>query len=206
MVSAFDTRFFATVFVTLLVVMDPLGNVPIFLSLTAGYTQAKRRRLAWQSVLVAGGVIAVFAVFGQQILQYLGITVPALEVSGGLLLLLVSLQLLTGQEQEPSAVGEVNVALVPLGTPLIAGPGAIAATIVFSRQAHGGRDALAIAAALALVLIILWLSLRFSLGIRHVLRDGGIHLLTRVFGLLLAAIAVQLVAEGVAGFIHAYRH
>jgi multiple antibiotic resistance protein len=100
-------------------------------------------------------------------------------------------------------VDEVNVALVPLGTPLIAGPGAIAATIVFVREAHGAKDALAIVAALAAVLALLYLSLRFSLELRRVLRDGGIHLLTRVFGLLLAAIAVQLIANGAIGFARA---
>lgn len=199
----FDSRFFLQVFVTLLVVMDPLGNVPPFLALTSGQTDARRHRLAWQSVAVAGGVIAAFALFGQQVLRYLGITVPALEGSGGLLLLLVALELLTGRGVKPSEIDDVNVALVPLGTPLIAGPGAIAATIVFVRQAHGFRDALPIAVALAAVLLALWLTLRFSALLSRLLREGGIHLLTRVFGLLLSAIAVQLVAESVRGFIRA---
>jgi multiple antibiotic resistance protein len=88
-------KFFAEVFVTLLVIMDPLGNVPVFLALTSGNTPVQRRRLAWQAVTVAGGVIAVFALFGQQILEYLGISVPALQGSGGLLLLIVALELLT---------------------------------------------------------------------------------------------------------------
>lgn len=198
--SGFDSRFFAEVFVTLLVIMDPLGNVPIFLALTQGYSPARRRRLAWQSVVVAGGVIAAFALIGKQLLDYLGITIPALQASGGLLLLLVALQLLMGWDRGPDRVGEVNVALVPLGTPLIAGPGAIAATIVFVREAHGPGQGGAIAAALAAVLAALWLSLRFSSLLRRVLRDGGIHLLTRISGLLLAAIAVQLVANGATGF------
>ncbi len=198
----FDPRFFGQVFVTVLVIMDPLGNVPIFLGLTHGRSRAARLRLAWQAVTVAGGVIAVFALFGQQILGYLGISVPALQGSGGLLLLLVALELLTGRDQLPTEVAEVNVALVPLGTPLIAGPGAIAATIVFVRQAHGVRDASAIVAALVLVLLLMWAALRFSVGILGLLREGGIHLLTRVFGLLLSAIAVQLVADSVRGFAH----
>jgi len=97
----------------------------------------------------------------------------------------------------------VSVALVPLGTPLIAGPGAIAATIVFARQAHGVRDASAIGVALVATLVVLWLALRGSLLIVRVLRVGGIHVLTRVFGLLLSAIAVQLVADGIRGFTRA---
>lgn len=199
----FDAHFFAEVFVTLLVIMDPLGNVPLFLGLTANRSRSARSRLAAQAVLVAGSVIAAFALFGQQLLGLLGISVPALEASGGLLLLLVALELLTGRDSAPTQIDEVNVALVPLGTPLIAGPGAIAATIVFVRQAHGLRDADAIAAALVLVLLILYASLRFSSLILRIVREGGIHLLTRIFGLLLSAIAVQLVAEGIRGFVRA---
>ncbi len=195
-------RFFAGVFVTLLVIMDPLGNVPIFLALTESRSPRDTRRLAWQAVLVAGGVIALFALFGQQILDYLGISVPAIQGSGGLLLLLVALELLVDRERPPSQVDEVNVALVPLGTPLIAGPGAIAATIVFVRQAHGFHDALAIGVALVAVLVLIYAALRFSLGVLRFLRPGGIHLLTRIFGLLLSAIAVQLVAQSIRGFVH----
>jgi multiple antibiotic resistance protein len=195
-------RFFVQVFVTLLVIMDPLGTVPAFLSLAGHRSPATRRRLAWQAVAVAGGVIAAFALFGQQILAYLGITMPALEGAGGLLLLLVALELLTGRGAGAEAVEEVNVALVPLGTPLIAGPGAIVATIVFVRKAHGVGDGVSIALALLAVLVVLYVALRYSILLLRVLRPGGIHLLTRVFGLLLSAIAVQLVAQSVRGFAH----
>lgn len=197
----FDVKFFSQVFVTLLVIMDPIGNAPIFLALSVGQSRARRHRLALEAVLVAGALIAVFAVFGQQILEYLGITVAAIQGAGGLLLLLVALELLTGREQAPEGRDDVNVALVPLASPLIVGPGAIAATIVFSRQAHGFHDALAIAAALVAVLILVYLALRFSLRLIAVLRPSGIHFLTRVLGLLLSAIAVQLVAESVRAFV-----
>ena len=195
-----DGHFFVQVFVTLLVIMDPVGNVPIFLSLARSRDTRARRRLARQSVLVAGGVIGAFALFGQQILSSLGITIPAIEGSGGLLLLLVALTLLTGNDAMPEGRDDVNVALVPLGTPLIAGPGAIAATIVFVRQAHGFHDAFAIALALLAVVALVWLALRFSLTLLALLRPGGIHLLTRIFGLLLSAIAVQLIAESIRAF------
>src|SRR5438105_4284635 len=97
----FDTDLFGKVFVTLFVIMDPIGNVPLFLGLVRGRTPQARKRAAWQSVLVALGVVTMFALLGQQILHYLGITVPALQGAGGLLLLLVALQLLTGQEKGP---------------------------------------------------------------------------------------------------------
>jgi len=196
-------RFFAQVFVTLLVIMDPLGTVPVFLALAGHRPAPERRRLAWQAVAVAGAVIAVFALFGQQILRYLGISVPALQGAGGFLLLLVALELLMDQGARPTEQSDVNVALVPLGTPLIAGPGAIVAIIVFVREANGAGQAAAIVLALAAVLLLLYLSLRFSIGLLRLLRPGGIQLLTRIFGLLLSAIAVQLLADSVRGFVHA---
>ena len=200
----FDTSLFGQVSVTLLVIMDPLGSVPLFLALTKNRTPKRRALAAYQAVTVALAVISVFAIFGRQILNQLGITVPALQGSGGLLLLLVALELLTGKESPQEEVTDVNVALVPLGTPLLAGPGAIVATIVFVQGAHGARDALAIIAGVLVVHVVLALVLRFSVVLLKILRDGGITLLTRVFGLLLSAIAVQLVAEGVAGFIDAH--
>lgn len=201
--NAVSWRLFGEVFVTLTVIMDPLGTVPIFLGLTAGRPAQARRRLAAQAVLVAGSVIATFAVFGQQILGYLGITLPALQGAGGLLLVLVALELLRGGAGEPEEVPDVNVALVPLGTPLLAGPGAIAATIVFVRQADGAADVLAIALALVAVHVALWLALRYSAGVLRVVGDAGIHLVTRILGLLLTAIAVQLLAESVRAFVEA---
>ena len=204
---SFDGKLVGEVFATLVVIMDPLGTIPVFLGLTTGRTAKVRRRLAGQAVLVALGVIAVFAVLGRQILVYLGITVPALQAAGGLLLMLVALELLTGRAQEPDEVADVNVALVPLGTPLLAGPGAIVATIVFVRDAqHGGQpavDYLAIAIGVLLVHLVLFVVLRFSVSIIRLVGEGGIVLLTRISGLLLSAIAVQLVANAVRAFIAA---
>ena len=199
----FDVRFFGEVFVTLFVIMDPPGTIPLFLSLTGGRTPRDRRRLAGQAVLVALTVISAFALFGQSILTYLGITVPALQAAGGLLLLLVALELLTGHADEPAVVSDVNVALVPLGTPLLAGPGAIVASIVFVRRAHGIPDATALAAGILAVHLVLWLTMRYSVLIIRLIRDSGVTLVTRISGLLLSAIAVQLVADAVRAFIQA---
>ncbi|OLR90334.1 antibiotic resistance protein MarC [Actinokineospora bangkokensis] len=183
--------------------MDPPGTVPVFLSLTGRQSKATRTRAARQAVLVSLGVISLFAIGGEAILSYLGIGIPALQGAGGLLLLLIALDLLTGKgTTEPEAVEDVNVALVPLGTPLLAGPGAIAATIVFVRQADGHFwSYAALAAAIVVVHLVLWLCLRYSGVIIRVVRDSGILLLAKIAGLLLAAIAVQLVADSVRGFI-----
>jgi MarC family membrane protein len=199
-------KLFGEAFVTLLVIIDPPGMVPIFLALTRTMPAKARHRAGWQAVALAGGVIVVFAVGGQQILRYLGIDLPALQGAGGLLLLLVSLQLLTGKAEAPDQQATTNVALVPLGTPLLAGPGAIVATMLFVRRAHHPADYVAIAAAIVLVLAVVWLVLRFCGVIVRVLRPSGIEVLTRIAGLLLAAIAVQLVADSVAAFVTAYLH
>ena len=199
----FDTTTFGTVVVTLSVIMDPVGNVPLFLGLTGGRTNKKRRKLAWQAVLVSLGVISLFAVLGQQILSYLGIGIPALQGAGGLLLTIVALELLTDKQDDPSEIDDVNVALVPLGTPLLAGPGAIVATIVFVQKGEGGAQYLAIAAGIVAVHLLVFLSLFFSVTITKVIREAGIVLLTRISGLLLSAIAVQLIANSVKGFIAA---
>jgi multiple antibiotic resistance protein len=196
-----DLRYFGEAFVTLFVITDPLGTIPIFLALTGGRTRKARSRAAGQAVLVSLAVICSFAVFGQQILDYLGIGIPALQGAGGLLLLLVALDLLTGRAEDPQQVQDVNVALVPLGTPLLAGPGAIVATILFVRRADGAEDYVALAAAIVAVHLALYLSLRFSGGIIRVIRESGIVLVSRIAGLLLAAIAVQLVADSVLGFV-----
>jgi multiple antibiotic resistance protein len=196
-----DVVMLTEVFVTLFVIMDPVGTIPIFLSLTGGRSAAVARRAAWQAVAVSFGVISAFAFFGQQILEYLHISLPALQCAGGLLLLLVALELLTGKEAEQTATADTNVALVPLGTPLLAGPGAIVATMVFSKKVDGLEEFSAVALGVILVHVALWLSMRFSLPILHLIRESGVLLVTRIAGLLLSAIAVQMVADAVRAFI-----
>jgi multiple antibiotic resistance protein len=199
-----DVRLFGEVLLTLFVIIDPPGMLPIFLALTGSMPHRERVRAAWMAVGLAAGVIIVFAVAGQQILSYLGIDLPALQAAGGLLLLLVALELLTGRSDDPQRQVTSNVALVPLGTPLLAGPGAIVATMLFVRGAADAADYLAIAAGIVLVFTVTWLMLRFSGALVRVLRPAGIEVLTRISGLLLAAIAVQLIADAVSAFVRAY--
>jgi multiple antibiotic resistance protein len=199
-----DAKLFGEVFVTLLVITDPPGMVPIFLALTGSMPARDRHRAGVQAVALALGVIVVFAVAGQTILDYLHVELPALQGAGGLLLLLVALELLTGKADDPAAAATANVALVPLGVPLLAGPGAIVATMLFVRRAEGAGGYLAIALGILAVMAAVWLTLRFSGVIVRVLRPGGIEVLTRIAGLLLAAIAVQLIADSVTAFVAGY--
>jgi multiple antibiotic resistance protein len=197
-------KFFWEVFVTLLVITDPPGIVPVFLGLTRGRADRDKKRLAWQAAVVAFGVIVVFALFGRSILEYVGVGLPALEGAGGLLLLLVSLELLTGKATEPTdkEIETASVAFVPLGTPLLAGPGAIVAVMLFVQRVHGAGDGIALAAAMVAVALAAWLAMRFAPAVHRVLTDNGVELLTRIAGLLLAAIAVQLVANSAISFAH----
>ncbi|MFY1696120.1 MULTISPECIES: MarC family protein [unclassified Solwaraspora] len=199
-----DVKLFGEVFVTLLVITDPPGMVPIFLALTGALPLRERRRAAWQAVALALGVIVVFAVAGQTLLAYLHIDLPALQAAGGLLLILVALELLTGKADDPGQQSTSNIALVPLGTPLLAGPGAIVATMLFVQRAEATADYVAIALGIVAVMVVVWLTLHFSGFIVKVLRPGGIEVLTRIAGLLLAAIAVQLIADAVAAFVRSY--
>ena len=203
MSAVFDAQLLAEVFVTLFVIMDPPGTVPVFLGLTGTMTTKGRNRAARQAILVAFGVIVTFALFGQQVLDYMNISLPALQASGGLLLLLVAMELLTGRAEapQPSESGTVNVALVPLGTPLLAGPGAIVATMVFVEHAETSAQWVSIALGVVAVHVCLWLSMRFAGLIHRVLKDSGTTLVTRIAGLLLAAIAVQLMADAIRAFI-----
>ncbi|MEU5562479.1 MarC family protein [Micromonospora musae] len=201
-----DLKLLGEVFVTLLVITDPPGMMPIFVALTGPLPARDRHRAAWQAVALALGVIVVFAVAGQTLLDYLHVDLPALQAAGGLLLVLVALELLTGKGDEPSGQSTSNIALVPLGTPLLAGPGAIVATMLFVQQAEGLSDYTAIAAGIISVMIAVWIVLRFSGGIVKILRPGGIEVLTRIAGLLLAAIAVQLIADAIAAFVRHYAH
>ena len=202
--SFFNLNLFATSFTTVLVIQDPLGAIPIFLSLTSRQSTDERKRSAREATLVSLAVILIFAIFGRYILKFLGISVPALQTSGGLLLLLVALELLTDKTDEspdPDAV-TTNAALVPLGTPLLAGPGAIVAAMVAVESAASPVAGwTSVTAAMIATHVVIWLTLRFSVALHRFLGDSAIRVLTRIFGLLLAAIAVQMIAAGVLAFI-----
>ena len=184
-------RAFAEVFVTLLVIMDPAGTAPVFVGLTRRMTPRQRRWAAVRAILAAGSLIIGFALFGGILLDYLGVSLGSLSIAGGLLLLLVALEMLRGIDTPPDEDGDV--ALVPLATPLVAGPGAIATIIVLSRQ----RPEVAVITGAVAALVAMAGFLLLAGSIARLVPAAWLHFLTRVFGLLLAAIAVQLVVEGI---------
>ncbi len=200
--SVVDLRFLLEVFVTLFVIVDPPGTIPIFMALTNTMTGRQRSRAALVATGVGMLVIVGFAVFGQFILTYMHITLPALQFAGGLLLLLIALQLLTGKEGEMGASEGVNVALVPLGTPLLGGPGAIVAVMLFVHRSEGELSRVSgIALALLGIALMMYVFMRFSGIIARVLRDSGVTLVTRISGVLLSAISVQMIFDAVRSFL-----
>ena len=188
-------------FVTLFVIFDPPGAAPIFLGLVADRTPKERRKLAVQAASVSLFVISFFAIFGQFILDYLHISIASLQAAGGLLLLLVSLELLTGKDSGSTEARDKNVALVPLGTPLLAGPGAIVATMIFVQQVQTTGQAVGLVAAVLAVHVVLALVLISSTTILKVIKDSGVNLVARIAGLLLAAISVQMLVDAIRAFI-----
>lgn len=188
-------------FVTLFVIFDPPGAAPIFLGLVSDRTPKERRKLAVQAASVSLLVISIFAIFGQIILDYLHISIASLQAAGGLLLLLVSLELLTGQESNSNKARNKNVALVPLGTPLLAGPGAIVATMIFVQQVNDTAHAIGLVIAVLAVHIVIALVLISSTTILRVIKEAGVDLLARIAGLLLAAISVQMLVDAIRAFI-----
>jgi len=204
-VNSYGYVFTSTV-LTLWVIIDQPGLLPVFLGLTRRMSPPQRNVAARRATLVALAVTGLFGLFGRFILNYLHVSVPALQVSGGLLLLLVALQLLTGHFDESPAddapEANINVAIVPLGTPLLAGPGVIVAIMVAVQSSSTLVGYVVVAVALLTAMLGVFLTLRFAEVIRRVLREAGITLLTRIAGLVLSAIAVQMMADGVLGFMN----
>ncbi|MCI7551754.1 MAG: MarC family protein [Actinomycetaceae bacterium] len=196
---SFDLALFGSAFATLFVIIDPFGNLPVFMSLTAHYDRRTRRRVAIEANVIALALLLIFGFFGFALFDAMGITPEALQISGGLLLLLVALQLLTGKEEDPGARGAaLQVAAVPLGMPLLAGPGSIVAFMLFVQRANG-KPLLVLAACLALVCVlgVSMVAMYFATPIMRMLGTSGVMLLTRLSGMLLAAIATQLMITGV---------
>jgi multiple antibiotic resistance protein len=199
-----DIGFLVTAFVTLFVVVDPIGLVPLFIALTAGTAARQRRAIALRACLVAALLLAAFGLFGEEILRFVGITMPAFQIAGGLLLFLTALDMLferrtrrregtAGTADDPAA----DPSVFPLAMPLIAGPGAMAAMILLTGQAQG--DWLGIAAVhlvmLAVVALVFAMFLVAGL-IERALGKLGSVVVTRLLGLLLAALSVQFVLDG----------
>jgi multiple antibiotic resistance protein len=196
-------------FSTLFVVVDPIGLVPMFVALAGTRSHAAQARIAREAVLIAGGVMFVFAFIGGPLLSYLGISVAALRIAGGILLFRIALDMVYAQvrretpEEVAESQGRDDISVFPLAIPLIAGPGTIASVLILAGDAGGSTEAFGvILAAGAAVLALAYLFLRLAPRIAKLLGQTGINVVTRLLGLILAALSVQYVADGIATMIN----
>lgn len=197
-----------TAFVTLFVIIDPLGLAPLFVALTQGQTSAARRRIAVTACLVAAGVLTAFGVFGDTVLSIAGISMPAFRVAGGALLFLTALDMLfekrTKRRQghgDAAADQSDDPSVFPLAIPLIAGPGAIATMILLAGQNESDVAwLLSVHAVMAGVLAVTFFLFLASGVLERALGPLGINVVTRLLGMLLAALAVQFILDGLAEF------
>lgn len=197
-----------TAFTTLFIIIDPPGLAPVFIALTQGMNAAQRRAIAVRAVIVAASLMMLFLFSGEAVLQFIGISMDAFRIAGGILLFLTALDMLFQKRQvrraESAAEGQAehhdDPSVFPLALPLIVGPGAITTIILLAGRADGAADLGAIAGVVFAVLGIVFLAFLAAPAIERALGKTGLNIVTRVLGMLLAALAVQFVLDGLRGF------
>lgn len=202
-----DTAFFITSFVTLFVIIDPIGLTPMFVALTQGMSPKQRRAIAIRATLVSAGILAAFAVFGEALLGFIGISMAAFKIAGGILLLLTALDMLferRSKRREDTADDEDedfdDPSVFPLAIPLIAGPGSIA-TVILLAGATPGYTGLGVSlAVMFLVLVVTFIFFQAASPLERMLGKTGINVVSRLLGMLLAALAVQFMLNGLKDF------
>ncbi|WP_299470492.1 MarC family protein [uncultured Roseibium sp.] len=206
--------FFINAFATLFVTIDPVGLAPMFLAVTAGMSQSDRRRVAVRATLTAAGILLIFYASGQTVLNVLGISVSAFRVAGGILLFLIAIEMVFGKRQErkaetaekavesPGHHGTVNeVAIFPLAIPLISGPATISAIILLSSQAPDTVAYAGLGGVIAVILLSCLGAFLVADKLERLLGETAQLVITRLLGVLLAALSVQFVADGVLSFV-----
>ena len=198
-------------FVTFFTIIDPVGLAPVVIGLTVSMSDRERQRIITRAVLISAGIIAFFALVGRFLLSTLGINLYAFNIAGGALLFMVAVDMLFGRQsgaretpvEEEEAMTRDDISVFPLAIPMIAGPGTIATTILYVGQATPNLyELLAVAAAIATALLAAWIVMRSSLMIVRRVGRTGILVLSRILGVLLAALAVQFILNGIAAFAH----
>ena len=203
--------FAISAFVTFFTIIDPVGLAPVVIGLTGHLNDAQRKLIVARATLISAGIIAFFALVGRFLLDRLGISLYAFDIAGGALLFLVAVDMLFGRPsgtretkaEEQEAMTREDVSIFPLAIPMIAGPGTIATTILYVDIATPHiLDLLAVAAAIATSLFAAWLVMRSSLAIIRIFGRTGIMVLSRILGILLAALAIQFMLNGIVMFLH----
>ncbi|MBX8631731.1 MAG: MarC family protein [Thermoplasmata archaeon] len=206
-----DFAFFLASAAAIFVVVNPIGNVPFFHMLTTGYDPELKKRVIMKVVYVTLGALVLFGLFGKFIFALYGITLPAFEIAGGILLFTTSFSMLQGEnprskatkEDADEALSKESVGIVPLGIPLFAGPGAITTVIIFFGEAKGLVDDIFVLISILITVVISYISLVYSGPLFRRMGRMGAMAFSRIEGILLAALAVQFVITGIVAVIHA---
>jgi multiple antibiotic resistance protein len=196
--------FLITSLVSLFIIIDPPGNIFPYLALSAEYPPAAARSLAWQACLYAFIILALFLVLGRLVLDFFGISLPAFQIAGGLILFRIALDMLEGRghfnrvdtSSSLNANDYHDVALIPLAVPLLSGPGAISTVLVLTSRSNSYIEDSLILLSLAIVLLLAYIFFRFAKPLLGYFKESRIRLLTRLMGLIMAALAVQFVIYG----------
>lgn len=199
-----DWAEYAKFFAGLLAIVNPIGAIPVFISLTASQDRLQRYRTALLSAAAVGSVLLLALFTGEAILGFFGITIASFRVGGGILLLLIAVSMMHAQvspakqtdEEVQDAAEKSSVAVVPLAIPLLAGPGAISTIIVYAHREPAPAHYMALSLEILLVAMLVWGVFRLAPFLAGVLGRIGINVLTRIMGLILAAIAVEFMANG----------
>ncbi len=194
------TRFFTA----LLVILDPFAALPIFLTLTQGYSQESRSRAALTATLAVTAVLILAALVGEPLLRAMGTSLASFRVGGGIVLLIMSLAMLRGEQDQVRATASETIeagakgaiAVVPVAIPLLAGPGAISTVIIEMHRGSGIYHGVIVLAVILVLSIVLWSVLRLATPISAHLGPIGLNIINRLFGLVLTAIAVEITANG----------
>ena len=201
-----DTTFLITAFVTMFVVIDPIGMTPLFVALTQGHNAVSRRRIAFRSCGIAMLLLLLFTLMGEAVLGFIGISMPAFRVAGGILLFITALDMLferrTKRREDQAEEEDPNddPSVFPLAIPLIAGPGSIASVILLTGQRPGLEGLAMVLGVTAAVLLLVMLFFLASGLLERAMGKTGITVITRLLGMLLAALAVQFVLDGLRDF------
>jgi len=201
-----DWRTNAEIAVALFVIADPVAAIPIFITLTSTNTDTERKRIASVTALTVATVLVSSIFVGQPLLRVFGISVASFRVGGGILILLMAISMLNARvsrthstpEEVQEGVEKEDPAVVPLGIPLLAGPGAISTMIIYAHQAKDVYDTIFLVVAGLFVALTAWIALRLADPIRNLLGKTGINIISRLLGLVLAAVAVEFIAGGLA--------
>jgi multiple antibiotic resistance protein len=191
-------------FGSLFSIVDPFSVLPVFLALTAQESEDGRRKAALRAAITCAAVLSVFATIGPHIFTFFGITIPAFRIAGGILLFGVALEMLHAQvsstkttpEEAEDAAARGDVGIIPVGIPLLSGPGAIASVMMHAQSARGPLEHGGVYAAIVAVAAVSWLLLRFASATARLLGTSGMHIIGRLMGLILAAVAVQFILDG----------